>query len=59
METIRGETVNEDKILFPVQVLSEDSNLGNVREELKMLNNKIFIVHGRNEELRDKVELLV
>ena len=39
--------------------LSEDSNLGNVREELKMLNNKIFIVHGRNEELRDKVELLV
>ena len=42
METIRGEAVNEDEILFLVQVLSEDSNLGNVREDLKMLNNKIF-----------------
>lgn len=59
METVSTEVVNIDKVFLPIEDLPKHSDLDNASGEACMLNDKIFIVHGRNEELRDKIELLV
>lgn len=42
-----------------VKVNKEETDMHFNMKETKMPNNKIFIVHGRNEGVRDKVELLL